>query len=96
MYHVRTENVKRNPPNSKIPNQETGFSWRVCRAGFLSRAEAQRRGVWDLKANNPLSPAAKQGKILSGMEVGTPFPARVSGDEVEATHPHRADLDARH
>jgi len=29
---------------TKIPNQGTGFSWRICRAGFLSRAEAQRRG----------------------------------------------------
>ena len=30
------------------------------------------------------------------MEVGTPLPARVSGDDVEAPHPHRADRDAGH
>ena len=73
-YQKPTAKVKRTRRTPKIPNHGKGSIWPVRRVEGKSHAEAQRRGVWDLKANIPLSPIAKQGKIRSGMEVGTPFP----------------------
>lgn len=59
---------------TKIPNQGTGFSWRVCLAGFfISRRGAEARRL-EFEGKHPLSPIARQGENRSGMEVGTPFP----------------------